>query len=129
MPKITSSNTKGIFLRYLIKIVASSVLSVFILTAIMSFIVQKLDLDLKVLDYFAIAICVLSSGIISIVSISGFKNNYLIFSLISVIPLLLFTIINFCVIKSDSVIEIIKIAAIIIVSAIVAIIKSGRKSR
>lgn len=130
MPKITSSNTKHLFLNYVIKIVFSSLISVFILTTVFSFITLKLDLDLKILEYFSVAICAISSIIISYVSISGFKNNFLVLSVLSVFPLVVFSIINFCANKQGSfAFELVKIATIFVFAMCVAIFKSSRKSR
>lgn len=130
MPKITASNTKGLFITYLARIILSTVLSLFIFSSIFSFVTLKFDLDLKVLEYFAVAICTLSSIIISYVSISGFKNNFLILSVISVMPLVIFSIINFCVNKEGGfAFEIVKVAVIFVFSICVAVFKSTRKSR
>lgn len=130
MPKITSSNTKGLFIAYLVKIILSTVLSLFIFSSLFSFVTLKLDLDLKIIEYFSVAICAISSLIISYISISGFKNNYLLLSVISVMPLAIFSIINFCVNKQGGfAFEIIKIAVIFVFSICVAVFKSTRKTR
>lgn len=130
MPKITTSNTKGLFIAYLIKIILSTVLSLFIFSSIFSFVTLKFDLDLKVIEYFSVAICAISSLIISYISISGFKNNYLLLSVISVMPLVIFSIINFCVNKQGGfAFEIVKIAVIFVFSICVAVFKSTRKTR
>lgn len=130
MPKITASNTKSLFIAYIIKIILSSLASVLLLSIIISFITVKLDVDLKLLQYFSIIVTSISSLIISSVSISGFKNNYLMLSIISVIPLMLFSIINFSVSHNISFgIEIIKLVLILIISVLYALYKSTRKAR
>lgn len=130
MPKINAGNTKGLLAAYIIKIIASSLLSVLTLSSLFSLILLKLDLDLKITVYISVFICVISSIIISVISISGFKNNFLVLSAISVIPLAFYSIIDFCVNKSGSfIIEIIKLALIFLCAIIVAVIKSARKSR
>ena len=111
----------------LIKIVISSIASVMLFNSISSAIILKLDLDLSVAGYVSIAVCLLSSIIISIISISGFKNNFLLLSVISVVPFALFVFINFLVNKSNSIYFIIKLALIFAVAIIVALIKSSRK--
>ena len=121
MPKISATSSKGLFLTYFIKIVISSIAS------ISSAIILKLDLDLSVAGYVSIAVCLLSSIIISITSISGFKNNFLLLSVISVVPFAVFVFINFLVNKSNSIYFIIKLALIFAVAIIVALIKSSRK--
>ncbi len=127
MPKISATSSKGLFLTYFIKIVISSIASVMLFNSISSAIILKLDLDLSVAGYVSIAVCLLSSIIISIISISGFKNNFLLLSVISVVPFALFVFINFLVNKSNSIYFIIKLALIFAVAIIVALIKSSRK--
>ena len=82
MPKISATSSKGLFITYFIKIVISSIASVMLFNSISSAIILKLDLDLSVAGYVSIAVCLLSSIIISITSISGFKNNFLLLSVI-----------------------------------------------
>ncbi len=129
MPKITSSNTKPLFIKYVLKIFLSTIISVFVLCSLSSLIVLKTDISLDILPYIAAVITILSSVIITIISVKGFKNNYLPLSLISVFPLLIFTIVNFYFNKTNSIIILIKIAGIILSAIIVALIKSCRKSR
>lgn len=129
MPKITTNNAGGILVKYAVKIILSSVLSILILNALCSFAVLKLDLDLSVLQYLGAAICVISGLIISSISLTGFKNNYLVLSIISVLPLLIYTIINFCINRTDTVFIIIKIAGIIICAFGISVFKSSKKSR
>lgn len=129
MPKITSSNTKNLFVKYALRIIISSLLSIFLFCSVFSFLLLKLDIDLSALQYIGTAICIVSSFVISYVSTLGFKNNFLVLSLISVLPLLIFSVVNFCVSKSNAVFIIVKIAGIIICSVIVSLIKSGKKLR
>lgn len=127
MPKISATNSKELFLTYFIKIAISSIVSVLLFNLVSSAIVLKLDLDLSVAGYISIAVCLLSSIIISFVSISGFKNNFLLLSVISVVPFAVFVFINFLVNKSNSIYFIIKLVLIFISAIIIALIKSSRK--
>ncbi|MDE6767426.1 MAG: hypothetical protein K2J35_04450 [Eubacterium sp.] len=129
MPKITTNNAGGLLVKYAVKIVISSVLSILVLNSLCSFVVLKFDIDLAVLQYAGTAICVISALIITFISLSGFKNNFLILSMISVLPLLIYTIVNFCINKTDAVFIIIKIAGIVICAFVVSILKSSKKSR
>ncbi|MGN1201982.1 MAG: hypothetical protein ACI4RF_01695 [Eubacterium sp.] len=129
MPKITSGNIKGLLIKFAVKIAFSSVLSILVLSSAFSFIVLKLDFDLNILQYIGTAICIISAFLISFISTTGFKNNFLMLSMISVLPLLIYTVVNFCFNKTSAVFIIIKLAGIIISALAVSIIKSGRKSR
>lgn len=127
MPKISATNSKELFLTYFIKIAISSIVSVLLFNLVSSAIVLKLDIDLSVAGYISIAVCLLSSIIISFVSISGFKNNFLLLSVISVVPFAVFVFINFLVNKSNSIYFIIKLVLIFVSAIIIALIKSSRK--
>lgn len=129
MPKITTNNAGGLLAKYAVKIILSSLLSILILNALCSFLVLKFDFDLSVLQYLGTAICIISGLIISSISLTGFKNNYLVLAMISVLPLLIYTIINFCINQTDTVFIIIKVAGIIICAFAVSVFKSSKKSR
>jgi len=129
MPKISTSNANSIIIKYIVKIVVSTVLSVFLLSSLFSFIILKLDLDLKLCEYFSVAVCIISGFVISYISTGGFKNNLLLLSIISVFPLLIFVIINYCINSGNIAVIAIKILSILITSFMAAIIKSKRKTR
>ncbi|MGN0522019.1 MAG: hypothetical protein ACI4IQ_05215, partial [Eubacterium sp.] len=118
MPKIYADNTKKLIIKYIAKIIISTVLSIILLNSIFSFIFLKLDIDLKYSEYIGIIVCIISSVIISFISTTGFKNNFLLLNILSVLPLLIFVIINFCINGSNNAIIIIKIAAILITAFI-----------
>lgn len=129
MPKITTGNTKGLLIKFAVKIILSTLLSIILLNSVCSFIILKLDLDLRILEYVGTVICILSSVIIAFISTTGFKNNFLILSMISVMPLLIFTIVNFCINKGTAAFIIVKICGVLIAAFLVSLIKSGKKSR
>lgn len=129
MPKITTGETKGLLIKYIIKIIISSVVSIVLLNSICSFVILKLDVDLNVLQYVGTAICIASSIIITFISTSGFKNNFLMLSIISVMPLLIYTVVNFCVNKTGAIFILIKVCSILVCAFAVSLIKSSKKSR
>lgn len=129
MPKINVGNSKSLLVKYVVRIVLGTALSIFVLTAAISYIVLKLDIDLSVLKYVGVAVCIVSAVIISFISTSGFKNNYLALSAISVLPLIAFCVINGCVNKSSALLILIKVVGIIAVAFVVSIIRSGRRAR
>ncbi len=129
MPKINVGNSKSLLVKYVVRIVLATALSIFVLTAAISYIVLKLDIDLSVLKYVGIAVCIVSAVIISFISTSSFKNNYLALSAISVLPLIAFCVINGCVNKSSALLILIKVVGIIAAAFVVSIIRSGRRAR
>ncbi len=129
MPKNSASNIKGLLINYTVRIVLTTVLSVFVQSLLFSFIVLQFDIDLELLKYFGVIITILSSIIISYVSTIGFKNNVMLLSVISVIPLLLLSIINFAVNNGSTTAILIKILGIILCSILVSVIKVSKKLR
>lgn len=130
MHKITSSgNTHTLLIKFAVKIVLSTVFSILLLNSVCSFIVLKLDIDLNLLPYLGTGICIVSSFLISFISTSEFKNNFLVLSMMSVLPLLVYTVVNFCVSRTGTVFIIVKLAGVIVCALAVSLIRSGKKSR
>lgn len=127
MPKISATNSKGLFLIYFVKIIISSIISILLFSILSSVVILKLDLDLSVSNYISIAICLLTAMIISLVSTSGFKNNFLLLSVISVVPFAIFVFINFLISSGSSVYFIIKLALIFAAAVVMSLIKSAKK--
>lgn len=129
MVRITANNVNSLLIKFIIKIVLSTAVSVTVLSSLASFILLKLDLDLSAAKYIGVAVTILSAFIISNISISGFKNNLLVMSLFSVLPLAVFSIINFCVNKTEPVYVIIKVIAIFAIALISSVIMSKKALR
>ena len=130
MRKITSSgNTRALLIKFAVKIALSTVFSIFLLSSVCSFIVLKLDIDLNVLQYLGTGVCIASAFLISFISTTEFKNNFLVLAMISVLPLLVYTVVNFCVNKTDTVFIIVKLVGVILSALAVSLIRSGKKSR
>lgn len=127
MPKITSNNINGILIKYGVKIALSTIFCIMMLNTVSSFFIMKFDINLSVLPYIGIAVCIISSIFIAFISLSDFKNNYLVLSMLSVIPLMIYCTINFCIYKTSAVFIIIKIAGIIVSAFAVSLIKSSKK--
>lgn len=127
MPKISATNSKGLFITYFIKIALSTVLSIAVINSAVSLIFLKMDIDLSSGKYVGIAAAVITSVIVSLISTTGFKNNFLLLSAISVIPLALFIFVNMLINHTDSTICIIKLVCVFASAIIVSFIKSAKK--
>lgn len=127
MPKISATNSKGLLTGYIIKIVFSTVLAVFGLNSIASLLILKLDIDLSAGKYTAVVICIISAVIISAVSTTGFKNNFLMLSIISVVPLAVFIFVNFLINKTEPGLFVFKLITVFAGAVIISFIKSARK--
>lgn len=129
MPKISATGSKGLLIGYLVKIVLSTVISVLLLLAFSSLIFLKLDISLAGAKYVTAGVSVAASFIIALVSTTGFKNNFLLLSVISVTPLAAGIFINFLACKTDTVMFFIKLAGIFAAAVIVSFIKSAKTAR
>ncbi|MGN1123005.1 MAG: hypothetical protein ACI4RR_01575 [Eubacterium sp.] len=129
MPKISSFNLNSLFIKYAVKIAVSTVVSVILLNAIISFILLKLDIDLSVCRYCGVFVCAVSSFIISYFSVGGFKNNLVPLAFVSVLPLMIFTLINHFVNNGEAVILIIKLFLIILSAFLSSVFSLKRKKR
>lgn len=127
MPKISATNSKGLFITYFIKIALSTVLSIAVINSAASLIFLKMDIDLSAGKYVGIAAAVITSVIVSLISTTGFKNNFLLLSAISVIPLALFIFVNMLINHTDSTICIIKLVCVFASAITVSFIKSAKK--
>lgn len=129
MPKINSTNAKSLIIKYLLKIFVSTVVSVLVLNSVFTVVILKLDIDLNICKYAGIVICLITSLIVSYISISGFKNNILPLSFISIIPFLIFVVVNFCFHGGDAAIIIIKIVVILASAFISSLLRIKGKQR
>lgn len=127
MPKISATNSKGLFITYFIKIVLSTTLSVIVINSIASVLFLKLDISFSAAKYVGIAAAIITSIIVSLISTTGFKNNYLLLSIISVVPFALFIFINMLANQTDSTIGIIKLLCVFICAIAVSFVKSAKK--
>lgn len=127
MPKISAIGSKGLLISYLLKILLSTAVSLIVLTAAASLIFLKLDIALSFGRYVSVGISALSALIISFVSIMGFKNNYMLLSVISASPLAVIIFVNFLVNDGNSTIVIIKLIVVFVCAVTAALIKSAKK--
>ncbi len=94
MKKLSTNNVDNLILKFCVKVIISSVISILLFSYIAGKIVFMLDLDLELSKYISVVICVLCASVISFVSVSGFKNNGVLLGLISQIPLVFYSLIN-----------------------------------
>lgn len=119
----------NILLKFIIKSVLSSFISVALLSYCASYIVYKYDLDLSILNTISIIICSLSSIIISFVSTLGFKNNGLLMGILSIIPLFLYTCFTFAFGENTFIYFCIKTVCMIVLSSIIGIVNTAKSKK
>lgn len=129
MPKISATNNKSLFIKFAIKSLLSSALSVVLLSLLSSAVFLKLDIDLKYAEYVSFAICAAASFVTAYACMMDFKSNYLLMSVLSSSILVIFTIINSVVNKNSLAMTIIRIAVILLSAILAALFKTVRKRR
>ena len=127
MPKISATNNKSLFIKFAIKSLLSSALSVVLLSLLSSAVFLKLDIDLKYAEYVSFAICAATSFVTAYTCMMDFKSNYLLMSVLSSSILVIFTIINSVVNKNSLAMTIIRIVVILLSAILAALFKTVRK--
>lgn len=94
MKKLSTNNADNLILKFCVKVIISSVISILLFSYIAGKIVFVLDLDLKLSKYISVAICVLCASVISFVSVNGFKNNGILLGFIAEMPLVFYSLVN-----------------------------------
>lgn len=129
MKKISFSGSKGLLFNYIFKAIILSFTSLFTLTAAFSFLSLKLDIDEKYFQYISIAILSISSIIVSYFSVSSFKNNGFVVGIISVLPLVIYSLINMIICENNIVVFLIKLALVLILAAVCANFSIKRRKK
>ena len=126
--KISSSNAKGLLIKFVIKSVILTVISVLFFSVIFSFIVYKADLDLKYLEYLSFFVCAISAVITAYFSVKSFKNNGFVMGILSCLPLVLYSFINLLINGNNIIYFLIKLLIILLFSGIFGLL-STKKSK
>ncbi len=131
MRKISISSSKGIIFNYIIRIIITSVISVLLTCAFFSFVALKLDLNEEYFKYLSLISVLISSVIISYFSVKSFKNNGAVLGIISIAPLLIYSLINYFICSNDLIFLVIKIVLSLAISALFGYysIKKSKKIR
>ncbi|MCH5317768.1 MAG: TIGR04086 family membrane protein [Eubacterium sp.] len=126
--KINSSNAKGLLIKFVIKSVILTVISVLLFSVIFSFIVYKADLDLKYLEYLSFFVCAISAVITAYFSVKSFKNNGFVMGILSCLPLVLYSFINLLINGNNIIYFLIKLLIILLFGGIFGLL-STKKSK
>lgn len=128
MKKISSSNAKGLLIKFVIKSVLFAAISLLIFSAIFSFIVYKADLDLKYLEYLSFFVCAFSAIITAYFSVKAFKNNGFVMGILSCLPLIIYSFINLLVNGNNIIYFLIKLLIILLFGGVFGLL-STKKSK
>ncbi len=128
MKKISSSGATGLLIKFIIKAVILTAISVMFFSWLVLFFIFKLDLDIKYLEYASYAVNILSSVIISYISVKSFKNNGFVMGMLSAVPLIIFSFINLIVNGNNIVHFLVKLLAVLLISGVFGYL-SAKKSK
>jgi len=118
-----------LIVKYTLKSVITTVISILLLTYIFSFVILKLDLSTENAGVLSIIIFALSSVLISSISVSGLKNNGVFMGIISQIPLILYSAFNLIFNENTIVLFLIKLVICVLISSLCGYLITNRKKR
>lgn len=118
MRKISISSSKGLLLNYIIRVIFTSILSITGLSSMFSLFALKLDLSEEYFKYISLIIICLSSIIVSNFSVKPFKNNGALLGIISVTPLLVYSLVNYFIYKNNIIFLLLKILLVLLFGAL-----------
>lgn len=96
MPKINVGKTGRLLWKFLFRVVFSTVLCYGGLSALFALIVYKADMDLDMIRYFAVAVDCIGSFFVAKISVRQLKNNRAAMALASVLPVMVCSVVHFC---------------------------------
>lgn len=128
MKKISSTNAKGLLIKFVIKSVLFTAISVLLFSVFFSFIVYKADLDLKYLEYLSFFVCAFSAIITGYFSVKSFKNNGFVMGILSCLPLIIYSFINLLINGNNVIYFLIKLLIILLMGGVFGIL-STKKSK
>lgn len=127
MKNLSTQKTNKLLITFVLKIIISSIFSIFLYSFIFSKITYSLDLSLDYYSIFGVVISVLSAITIALISITGIKNNGLIMGMISEVPLAFYILVNTIFNNHNIGLFFIKFIIVFLVGALIGVIKTSRK--
>ena len=129
MKKVNASSTDKLLLKFIIKVVLSSIISILLLSYLFSQLVYKLDLDVETNGILSVFIVLIGSSVIAFISVLSIKNNGALMGIISELPLLFYSILNMIFNDNSAVLLIIKIAIALFCGALFGILATKKSSK
>ncbi len=129
MKKIKTVKGSDLIVKYVIKAVILTFISVFLWSAFLSLICLKLDIDISILKILSIAVCALTSAFTGYFSVKGFKNNGFALGAISALPLIIYSFINLIFHSSGGIFFLVKLFICIIIGGIFGFLSINNSKR
>lgn len=129
MKKISSSGANGLLIKFIVKSVLFTIVTVSIFSLLISFAFNKLDLDLKYLEYASYAVNILSAVIISYLCTKSFKNNGFLMGMLSSVPLIIYSFVNLIINGNNIIHFLIKLAVVLLLSGIFGYLSTKKQKK
>ena len=129
MKKISSSGANGLLIKFIVKSVLLTIIALSLLSLLISFAFNKLDLDLKYLEYASYAVNILSVIPVSYLCTKSFKNNGFLMGMLSAIPLIIYSFVNLIINGNNIIHFLIKLAVVLIVSGIFGYLSTKKQKK
>ena len=129
MKKISSSGANGLLIKFALKSVVLTLITVSLFSLFISFAFNKLDLDLKYLEYASYVVNILSAIVISFLCAKSFKNNGFVMGMLSAVPLIIFSFVNLIMYGNNIIHFVIKLVVVLIVSGIFGFLSAKKQKK
>lgn len=127
MRKLNNSNK--IILRIILNVLVASTLSVILLNLLFSFFIYKFDLSLDFSKYISYIICVITSFIVPMVSLSSLKNNGFIIGAMCSLPMIILSLINVIICHNSIIDFFIKVVLMIAICGVSGVLKTKKNRK
>lgn len=129
MQKNDFGTSNNLLLKYILKVVITTILAILLFTYFFSKISYMLDLDMKYNSILSVIICALCAAITSYVAVYGIKNNGLLLGAVAQVPLLFYSLLNVIFNENTLVLFLIKAFIVICVGMLMGLLANKKSSK
>lgn len=131
MKKIKSSLDNKLLISFIFKAILLSAVFCTALSALISFVIYKLDISFESAEYISIGIIIISAALNAYFCSASFKNSGFLVGVISSLPLIIFSLINLIFNHNTLWLFFVKAALVIIISGLSGMysVKKSKKIR
>lgn len=131
MKKIKSSFDNKLLISFIFKAILLSAVFCTALSAMISFVIYKLDISFESAEYISIGIIIISAALNAYFCSASFKNSGFLVGVISSLPLIIFSLINLIFNHNTLWLFFVKAALVIIISGLSGMysVKKSKKIR
>lgn len=131
MKKIKSSLDNKLLISFIFKAILLSAVFCTALSALISFVIYKLDISFESAEYISIGIIIISAALNAYFCSASFKNSGFLVGVISSLPLIIFSLINLIFNHNTLWLFFVKTALVIIISGLSGMysVKKSKKIR